>query len=169
MNNRNKKEKTVEQLRGVASDASIIVIAKNSGVTVKQANQLRRAMKQANSSYLVAKNTLVKIAFQDSKFAPLADLLSGPVSLSYSDDPVATAKVLHSFCKENDKLQICGAMMGEKVLSLNEVEMLASLPSLDELRAKIIGLISAPATKVVRTIKEPSTKLARVLQAYSAK
>ena len=126
-------------------------------------------MRSANSTYLVAKNTLTKLALRDTKFSSLTDLLSGPVTLSYSKDPVAVAKTLSSFCKENEKLEICGAVMDDRLLTLKEVEMLAQLPSLDELRSKIIGLISAPASKIARVVQAPAVKVARVVHAYSAK
>lgn len=169
MNKKAAKVEVVKELRESLSAASIVIVSKNHGVTVGQVNNLRRSMKAANSTYLVAKNTLTKLALRDTKFSSLSELLSGPVTLSYSDDPVAVAKTLKSFCKENDKLQICGAVMDEKVLSVNEVEILADLPSLDELRSKIIGLISAPASKIARVVQAPATKVARVLQAYASK
>jgi len=169
VNKRAAKIKVVEHLREAMNSSSIVIVSKNKGVTVGQVNNLRRAMRSANSNYLVAKNTLTKIALQGTKFASVLDLVSGPVTLAYSNDPVAVAKALRSFCKENEKLEICGAVMDDRLLSLKEVEMLADLPSLDELRSKIIGLISAPASKIARVVQAPAVKVARVVQAYSAK
>lgn len=169
MNKRAAKTKVVEQLREAMSASAIVIVSKNNGVTVAQANELRRSMKAANCNYTVAKNTLARIALRDTKFSPVLELVSGPVSLAYSDDPVAVAKALSSFCKGNEKLEICGAVMDNKLLSLKEVEMLAELPSLDELRSRIIGLISAPASKIARVIQAPVVKVARVIQAYADK
>ncbi len=169
MNKRDEKARIVEVLREVAISSDIVIVSKNKGITVGDINNLRRSMRAANGSYVVAKNTLAKIAFKGTKYELLNDMLTGPVSLSYSSDPVSAAKALSTFCKGNEKLEICGAIMDNRLLSISEVEMLASLPSLDELRARIIGLLNAPATKLVRVINEPAAKTARVVQAYAAK
>ena len=169
MNKRAAKIEVVKQLREVVDSSAIVIVSKNKGITVGQVNELRRAMKAADSNYLVAKNTLTRIALKDTKFASVLDLLTGPVSLAYSSDPVAVAKTLRTFSKENEKLEICGAVMDNRLLSVKDVEMLAELPSLDELRARIIGLISAPASKIASVVQAPAVKVAGVLKAYADK
>ncbi|MCB2067719.1 MAG: 50S ribosomal protein L10, partial [Erythrobacter sp.] len=119
--------------------------------------------------YKVAKNRLAKLAVQDTEYAGLGEYLTGPTGLAWSVDPVAAAKAAVDFAKSNDKLEIVGGSMGAQVLDEAGIKALASMPSLDELRGKIVGLVNAPATKVVRTIAEPAGMLARVVGAYAAK
>ena len=126
-------------------------------------------MREAGASYKVTKNTLTLIALEGSPYAPISDLLTGPTALATSADPVAAAKVAVDFAKTNDKLEIVGGAMGDTVLDVNGIKALAALPSLDQLRATIVGLIQAPATKIARTISEPGAQLARVFGAYAAK
>ena len=126
-------------------------------------------MRDSGARYKVAKNTLALIALEGTTYAPLSELLTGPIALATSADPVAAAKAVVDFAKTNDRLEIVGGAMGETVLDVNGVKALAELPSLDELRAKIVGLIQAPATKIARTINEPGAQLARVIGAYAAK
>jgi large subunit ribosomal protein L10 len=152
----------------VFKDIGLLVVAHNAGLTVAQATDLRRRMREAGGTVKVAKNRLVKLALQGTPAQGIADLFKGPTMMAYSKDPIAAAKIAVKYAKENDKLVILGGAMGANALDANGVKALADLPSLDELRAKIIGLLNAPATKVVRTIKEPGAKLARVVQAKSA-
>ena len=112
--------------------------------------------------------TRAKIALKDTDVAGISDLLTGPTILAYSKDPIAAAKAAVAYAKTNDKLVIVGGAMGKTVLDVNGVKALAELPSLDELRAKLIGLLNAPATKIARTVKEPGAKLARVIQAKAS-
>ena len=116
----------------------------------------------------VAKNKLAKLALKDTDVAGISDLLTGPTILAFSKDPIAAAKAAVTYAKANDKLVILGGAMGKTVLDANGVKALAELPSLDELRAKLIGLLNAPATKIARTVKEPGAKLARVIQAKAS-
>ena len=116
----------------------------------------------------MAKNKLAKLALKDTEFAGISDLFKGPTVVAYSKDPIAAAKAATAYAKANDKLVILGGAMGKTVLDAKGVKALADLPSLDELRAKIIGLLNAPATKIARTVKEPGAKLARVIQAKAA-
>lgn len=169
MNKRTEKAEVVKHLKEIMSASSIVIVSHNKGVNVSQANELRRSMRAANGNYLVAKNTLTRIAAQDTKFSSILSMVSGPVSLAYSEDPVSVAKALHTFCSSTDKLQICGAVMDNKLLSAEDVGELASLPSLDELRAKIISLLSAPSSQLVRLTQAPAGQLARVVQAYYTK
>jgi large subunit ribosomal protein L10 len=126
-------------------------------------------MRDAGASYKVAKNRLAKIALSDTQYESLSDLLTGPTAIATSADPVAAAKVAVEFAKTNDKLEIVGGAMGETVLDVEGVKSLASMPSLDELRATLIGLVQAPATKIAQVVVAPAGKLARVFGAYAAK
>ncbi len=126
-------------------------------------------MRDAGAAYKVTKNRLALIALEGTRYAPLGDLLTGPTALATSSDPVAAAKAAVDFAKTNDRLEIVGGAMGETLLNAEGIKALAALPSLDELRAKIIGLVQAPATKIARTINEPGAQLARVIGAYAAK
>ena len=162
------KSELVSTLHDVFDNTSLVVVAHYAGMTVSQMTDYRSRVKAAGGKVKVAKNRLAKIALQDTEVAGIEDLFKGPTCIAYSDDPVSAAKISVEYAKENDHLVILGGAMGSTVLDADAVKALASLPSLDELRAKLIGLLNAPATKVVRTIKEPSAKLARVLQAKAA-
>jgi large subunit ribosomal protein L10 len=126
-------------------------------------------MRDTGAAYKVTKNTLALIALDGTRYAQLSDMLSGPTALATSSDPVAAAKAAVEFAKTNDRLEIVGGAMGDTLLDAEGIRALAELPSLDELRAKIIGLVQAPATKIARTIAEPGAQLARVIGAFAAK
>lgn len=162
------KRELVANLHDVFGDTGVVVVAHYTGLTVAEMTDYRQRVKQAGGQVKVAKNRLAKLAIQDTPAAGIADLFTGPTCIAYSQDPIAAAKVAVAYAKENDKLVILGGAMGENVLDAKGVKALAELPSLDELRAKLIGLLNAPATKIARTIKEPSAKLARVLQAKAS-
>ena len=167
--NRSEKTDAVAALNATFNEAAVVVVTRNLGLTVTQSTDLRNKMRDAGASYKVAKNRLAKIALNDTAYGSLGDLLTGPTALATSGDPVAAAKVAVEFAKTNDKLEIVGGAMGSTVLDVEGVKALASLPSLDELRAKLIGLVQAPATKVVQVISAPAGQLARVFGAYAAK
>ena len=167
--NRSEKTEAVEALNATFKEAAVVVVTRNLGLTVAQSTDLRLKMREAGAGYKVAKNRLAKIALNDTQYETLSDLLTGPTALATSADPVAAAKVAVEFAKTNDKLEIVGGAMGSTVLDVEGVKALASLPSLDELRAKLIGLVQAPATKVVQVISAPAGQLARVFGAYAAK
>ncbi|MBK7161796.1 MAG: 50S ribosomal protein L10 [Sphingomonadales bacterium] len=167
--NRSEKTDTVAALNATFNEAAVVVVTRNLGLTVAQSTDLRLKMRDAGAGYKVAKNRLAKIALNDTQYESLSDLLTGPTALATSGDPVAAAKVAVEFAKTNDKLEIVGGAMGSTVLDVEGVIALASLPSLDELRAKLIGLVQAPATKVVQVISAPAGQLARVFGAYAAK
>jgi large subunit ribosomal protein L10 len=167
--NRSEKTDAVAALNATFNEAAVVVVTRNLGLTVTQSTDLRNKMRDAGASYKVAKNRLAKIALNDTQYSPLGDLLTGPTALATSGDPVAAAKVAVEFAKTNDKLEIVGGAMGSTVLDVEGVKALASMPSLDELRAKLIGLVQAPATKVVQVIQAPAGQLARVFGAYAAK
>ncbi|MGB0785716.1 MAG: 50S ribosomal protein L10 [Alphaproteobacteria bacterium] len=163
------KEEMVAELKEAFEGSEIVVVSKQSGLSVAEAQTLRRAMRAEGATLKVAKNRLVKIAVQDTSMEGLSEFMTGTTAISYGTDPVAPAKVLADFAKENDKIEILGAVMGDKVLSAAEVNALAKLPSLDQLRSKIIGVIQAPATKVAGVVQAPAGQLARVFAAFSAK
>ena len=156
-------------LNGVFKGTNVVVVAHYSGLNVAQMQTLRKQMKQAGAAVKVAKNRLAKIALEGTDAAVVVPLLKGPTLIAYSGDPVAAPKVAADFAKANEKFVILGGAMGKTALDANGVKALAALPSLDELRAKIVGLIQAPATKMAQLVNAPAAKLARVVQAYAAK
>jgi large subunit ribosomal protein L10 len=163
------KRELVDSLHGVFKDTGLVVVSHYSGLTVAQMTQYRQQVKAAGGKVKVTKNRLAKIALKDTDFDGIANLLTGPTVLAYSKDPIAAAKISVEFSKKHDKLVVLGGSMGKNVLDAKGVKTLAELPSLDELRAKLIGLLQAPATKIARTVKEPGAKLARVIQAKASK
>lgn len=165
---RDAKEALVSQLHDVFSNTGTVVVAHYAGLSVAQMTEYRRRMKEAGGSVKVAKNRLAKLALRDTPPAGLIDLLVGPTCLAYSDDPVTAAKIAVGYAKENDKLVILGGAMGETVLDPNGIKALADMPSLDELRGKLVGLLQAPMAKIIRTVNEPGAQLARVIHAKSA-
>jgi large subunit ribosomal protein L10 len=162
------KRALVTSLNSVFKDTGVIVVAHYAGLTVAQMTDYRRRIKEVGGQVKVAKNRLAKLALKDTDAAGIADLFKGPTCVAYSEDPIAAAKVAVRYARENDKLVILGGTMGSTVLNADGVKALAELPSLDELRAKLIGLLMAPAAKIARTIKEPGAKLARVVQAKAS-
>jgi large subunit ribosomal protein L10 len=162
------KSELVGALHAVFKATNVVVVAHYSGLTVAQMQNLRRQMKQAGASVKVAKNRLAKIALDGTDVASIAPLLKGPTLIAISSDPIAAPKVAIDFAKANEKFVILGGAMGKTALNVDGVKALASLPSLDELRAKIVGLIQAPATKVAQLLNAPAAKVARVVQAYAA-
>ena len=156
-------------MNGVFQNTGVLVVAHYAGMTVAQMTDLRSRMRAAGGQVKVAKNRLVKLALQGTPASGIADLFVGPTCMAYSKDPIAAAKVAVAYAKTNDKLVILGGTMGTTKLDVNGVKALAELPSLDELRARIVGVINAPASKLVRTINEPGAALARVLQAHADK
>lgn len=163
------KEELVATLKGVLKNTAVVVVAHNTGLTVAQTQTLRKQMKEKGASVKVAKNRLAKIALEGTDVASIVPLLKGPTMIAYSGDPVAAPKVASDFAKTHEKFVILGGAMGKTALDANGVKALAALPSLDELRAKIVGLIQAPATKIAQVVNAPAAKLARVVQAYAKK
>ena len=163
------KRELIDSLHTTFKGTGVIVVAHNTGMVAAQSAEFRKRVKEAGGSVKVTKNTLAQIAFKDTDAEKLAGLMKGPTILAYSKDPIAAAKAAVTYAKGNDKLVILGGAMGKTILDAKGVKALADLPSLNELRAKIIGLLNAPATKIARTVKEPGAKLARVIQAKAAK
>ena len=163
------KKQAIDDLNGVFKDTSVAIVAHYSGLTVAQMQVLRKQMKQAGAAVKVSKNRLAKIALEGTDVASIGSLLKGPAVIATSKDPVAAPKVAVEFAKTNEQFVILGGAMGKTVLNLDGVKALASLPSLDELRGKIVGLLVAPATKLAQLTNAPAAKLARVVQAYASK
>ncbi|MDP2131186.1 MAG: 50S ribosomal protein L10 [Erythrobacter sp.] len=166
---RSQKADAVAQLNAVFNEVSVVVVTRNLGMTVAQSTDLRTKMRDAGASYKVAKNRLAKLALENTDYVGLDDMFTGPVGLAWSKDPVAAAKAAVDFAKTNDKLEIVGGSMGSVVLDEAGIKALASMPSLDELRAKLIGLVNAPATKIAQVVTAPAAKVARVFAAYADK
>lgn len=165
---RSQKADSVAQLNAVFQEAGVVVITRNLGMSVAQSTDLRGKMRDAGASYKVAKNSLAKLALNDTDYSGLSDLLTGPTAIAYSTDPVAAAKAAVDFAKTTDRIEIVGGSMGGQLLDEAGVKALATMPSLDELRAKLIGLVNAPATKIAQVVNAPAAKLARVFGAYAA-
>jgi large subunit ribosomal protein L10 len=166
---RAEKADLVNELNATFGAAGAVVVTRNLGMTVAESTALRIKMREAGASYRVAKNRLAKRAIEGTAYAGIGEFLTGPTALATSPDPVAAAKVVVDFAKTNDRFEIVGGAMGDTVLDVDGVKALATLPSLDELRAKIVGLVQAPATKVVQIVQAPAGQIARVLGAYAAK
>ena len=166
---RSQKSDAVAQLNAAFQDVGVVVVTRNLGLTVDASTELRGKMRDAGASYKVAKNRLAKLALKDTDYTGIEEFLSGPTALAWSSDPVAAAKAAVEFAKSNDKLEIVGGSMGTQVLDEAGIKALASMPSLDELRSKLVGLVNAPATKIAQVATAPANKLARVVGAYAAK
>jgi large subunit ribosomal protein L10 len=165
---RSQKAESVASLNATFNEVGVVVITRNLGMSVAQSTLLRTRMRDAGAQFKVSKNSLAKLAIANTDYAGIGELLTGPVALATSVDPVAAAKVVIDFAKTNDKLEVVGGSMGAQVLNAEGIKALASLPSLDQLRATIVGLVQAPATKIAQLTTAPAAKLARVFGAYAA-
>ena len=166
---RAEKREFVAEMKQTLSGAGSVVVAHYAGLTVADMTAFRSEMRAAGGSVKVAKNRLVKLALEDTETAHMSDLFSGPTLIAYSDDPVAAPKAASEYAKKNEKLVILGGAMGATSLDANGVKQLASLPSLDELRGKIIGMVNTPAQRIAMLAKAPAGQVARVIGAYSSK
>ena len=166
---RTQKEAVVATLNQVFSNTGVVVVTHYKGMTVAQMTDLRVRMSEAGANFKVVKNRLVKLALEGTDAAEIKDLFSGPTAIAFSDDPVAAPKVAAGFAKENEHLVILGGAMGTTVLDPSGVKALAELPSLDELRAKLVGMIQTPATRIAGVLQAPAGQLARVMNAYATK
>lgn len=164
---RARKEELVTELNQSFAEAALVVVTQQTGLTVSESTELRNRMREAGAGYKVTKNRLAKLALAGTTYEQITDLFSGPTAIAYSADPVAAARVAVNYAKENDKLIVVGGAMGDTLLDENAVKALASLPSLDELRGKLVGLLNAPATKVAGVLQAPAGQLARVFGAYA--
>ena len=165
---RAEKESMVASLHQTFEDASIVVVTHYSGLTVAEMGELRDQMREAGAVFKVTKNRLTRRALEGTKYQPLEEMFTGPTAIAYSEDPVAAAKAAVNFSKTNDKLIVLGGALGDEQLDVNAVKSLASLPSLDELRAKIVAMISTPATRIAVVLQAPAGQVARVLGARGA-
>jgi large subunit ribosomal protein L10 len=164
---RSQKAESVASLNATFSGAGVVVVTRNLGLSVAQTTALRTKVRDAGAAYKVAKNRLAKLALKDTNYEGIGELLTGPTALATSADPIAAAKAVVEFAKTNDKIEIVGGAMGAQVLTPEGIQALAALPSLDELRGRLIGLVQAPATKIAQLTTAPAAKLARVFGAYA--
>lgn len=162
---RTQKEELVASFNDAFSSASLIVVTSQTGLTVAESTSLRKEMRDAGASFRVTKNRLTRLALKGTKFEHLSDLFKGPTAIAMSDDPVAAARIAVKFAEKNDKLVILGGGLDEQALDTAAVTALAKLPSLDELRAKLLGMIQTPATRLAGVTQAPAGQLARVLAA----
>ena len=167
--NRTEKQETVAGLNAAFQDNDLVIVTHNNGLNATQTHSLRSQIRAGGLSYRVAKNRLARIAIKGTNFEGLADLLNGPTGLVMSKDAIAGAKVVAAFAKDNPNLVIVGGVMGTNVLDAKGINTLATLPSLDQLRSTMIGLILAPATKIAGVVQAPAGQLARLMQAYATK
>ncbi|MDA1132394.1 MAG: 50S ribosomal protein L10 [Proteobacteria bacterium] len=166
---RAEKQAFIQSLNGELSKAGVVIVTRYSGLDVATITKLRTQMRAAGARFRVTKNRLTKRALEGTPYSGIADMFKGPTAIAFSDDVVAPAKVAVEFAKEFESLIVVGGAMGETRLDAAGVKALATLPSLDELRAKIVGLVQAPAQKVASVVQAPAGKLARVIGAYAAK
>lgn len=166
---RSQKERVVTSLNQIFAASTLVVVTRHQGLTVAEATELRRQMGEAGATYRVTKNRFARIALEGTACVGIADMFSGPTSIAFSGDPVAAAKASVAYAQKNDKLVVVGGALGETILDADGVKALARLPSLDELRGKIVGLVQAPATRMARVLAAPAGALARVLNAYASK
>lgn len=165
---RAEKQELVSELNAKFQEAEMVVVTHYSGLTVAEISDLRKQMREAGAGFKVTKNRLTRLALKGTKYEGLDDLFTGPTAIAYStDDPVAPAKVAVKFAKDNEKLVVLGGSLGEEVLDVDGVKSLATMPSLDELRAKIVGMISTPATRIAGVLQAPAGQVARVIGAHA--
>jgi len=166
---RAQKQKLVDSLHGTLMQTELVVVTQQVGMTVAEVTTLRRQMREAGAGFKVTKNRLARRALEGTKFAQLAPLFKGPTAVAYSTDPVAAAKVAVNYANANEKLSIVGGAMGSLLLDSKGIKTLATLPSLNELRAKLVGILQTPATRVAQVLQAPAGQLARVMGAYARK
>lgn len=166
---RTEKREFVTELHEALSNTSMVVVTRNAGLTVAEATDLRRKMRASGSTFKVAKNRLTNLAVEGTRFDGIRPMLTGPIALAWSTDPVAVAKTAVEFAKTNDKFVLVGGALGTQTLDADGVKALAELPSLDELRARLVGMISTPATRIAGVLQAPAGQLARVFGAYAKK
>lgn len=166
---RSEKKTFVSELEKIYQDSNSVIITHYHGLTVSQITNLRKALRENGASFKIVKNTLSKIAATNVKLTHDPEAFSGPTAIAYSKDPVAAAKGVVEFAKANDNLKVIGGIVNDKILNVGEVQQLAKLPSLDQLRGKIVGILQAPAANLARIVQAPAGSIARVIQAYSEK
>jgi large subunit ribosomal protein L10 len=166
---RAQKKELIESMQASFAEAGIVIVSHYKGLTVAQADELRGKVRAAGASYKVTKNRLTKLALKDTDYAQLSDMFIGPTAIAYAnDDPVGVSKALTEFAKKNESFVILGGALGAQALKAKDIEALAELPSLDELRAKIVGMIKTPATRIAGVLQAPGSQVARVISAHAA-
>lgn len=166
---RTEKREFVAELAAVFAETSFVVVTRNAGMTVAEVTELRRRMRAAGAKFRVAKNRLATLALDGTRFVGIAPLLKGPTALAWCKDPVAVAKVAIEFARTNDKFVVLGGALGTQMLDVSGVKALSELPSLDALRAGLVGMIQTPATRIAGILQAPGGQIARVLAAYADK
>ena len=166
---RRSKELFVAQLQTQLNAASLVVATRQTGLSVAEMEALRADVRQAQAFFKIPKNTLARIALKGTPHSALEPVLSGPMALAYSTDPVAAARAVCGFSKKNPKLEVVSGILNGALLNAAQVKALADLPSLDELRAKVLGLLVAPASQLARLVGAPGAQLARVFNAYATR
>ncbi|MBO6759309.1 MAG: 50S ribosomal protein L10 [Roseibium sp.] len=166
---RAEKHAFVTALNAELGKTGVVVVAHYAGLSVAQMTRFRASMREAGGTVKVAKNRLVKLALQGTEIEHISDLFQGPTLIAFSDDPVAAPKAVMDFAKGNDKLVVLGGALGSTNLNPDGVKSLATMPSLDELRAKLVGMINTPATRIAQVVNAPAGQLARVFNAYAEK
>lgn len=166
---RSEKKTFVSELETIYSESNSVIITHYHGLSVAQVTNLRKALRESGASFKIVKNTLSKIAATNAKISHDPALFAGPTAIAYSVDPVAAAKRVVEFAKTNDNLKVVGGIVNDKILNVVEVQQLAMLPSLDQLRGKIIGVLQAPAANLARVLQAPAGAVARVVRAHSEK
>ena len=164
--NRTEKQEAIDTYNGMFTSSNSVVVCGYKGLTVSDMNAFRAELRKEGGQFTVTKNTLAKLASKDTDYEGLNDLFSGPTGIVYSEDAVAAAKVAYNFAKTNDNLVILGGGLGAEVLDVAGVEALAKLPSLDEVRGTLVGLLQAPATKIARVLQAPAQQMVNVTKAY---
>ncbi len=169
MDRRTKKKEFIAQMQSVRDNSSVAIVVHYHGLNVDDMNSLRKDMRASNATFLVSKNTLAKITVDNSNFASMSSLFKGPTAIAWSQDPVSVCKVILKHSQQNNKLAVIGGIVDNELVSLSMINELATLPSLDELRAKLIGLINTPARNLASIIQAPAAQTARVIDAYANK
>ncbi len=163
------KKQVVDSINAGVAEAASLVVVHYKGLTVEEITNLRRNIGKLGGEFRVAKNSLTKLALKGTKYEIVQELLAGPVAIAYSKDPVSAAKGIVEFANDNEKLVILGGAIGEEPIDVDGIKKLAKLPSIDQLRARIIGMINTPATRIARLLKEPGSQIARVVSAHATK
>lgn len=163
------KKEAVDDLGQIFTQSGSVVVARYAGLTVAQLTELRRRMGAVGAKFTVIKNRLAKIALENSERGSAAEMFSQPTGIAYAKDPVAAAKVAAQYARENEKFVIVGGLLGKTPLNQDAVKALASMPSMEEMRSKLLGTLNAPASKLVRTLNAPAVSLVNVLEAYRKK
>ncbi len=166
---KSRKQGFVAELEKIYEISSSVIVTHYHGLTVRDITKLRKKLRENGANFKVVKNTLSKLASKTNDKDNISSLFTGPSAIAYSEDPVIAAKIVVEFANTNDKLKIIGGIVNQQVLDINGVKLIAKLPSLNELRSKIVGVLQAPASKMVGVLQAPSVQLARVISAYSQK